>query len=265
MKRGLSYVDWTISVGLFIIYIISIFVILGPAFKQDYSSEYLGNIIKNGLEENTSLNLKRFPFYIRLTDPTEQIPSGEYILDIINLPSEITEITDNDQFGVSNGTVFKFNKEYTGNPPTIRAVLDLQDFGMNYPGDIGQGLIFLSEKEIFSTYAITVEDPFERELKTTFGVAEDISGIYEDYFNDLFYNQYNPLTYEEIKEVLRYPKEKDFTIEIFQGVDFNNEGLIFYIKKEPTDKDEVNVFMWADWYIHEDSKRDPITVLIKTW
>ena len=64
-KRGLSYVDWTVSIGLFIIFTISIFILLGPAFKQDYSSDYLSSIIKDGIKENTSLELKRFPVFIR--------------------------------------------------------------------------------------------------------------------------------------------------------------------------------------------------------
>ena len=63
-KKGLSYVDWAISVGIFIVYAIILFFIFRPSLQQDYSQEYLGEIIKAGIEKDAYYSMERVPLFI---------------------------------------------------------------------------------------------------------------------------------------------------------------------------------------------------------
>ncbi len=124
--------------------------------------------------------------------------------------------------------------------------------------DIGKIYLFLSENGIFEDNTTT--GSAWPDTNNTFGIYETISGIYEPYLNEFILNDY-----ETAKEILKYPKEKEFIIEIYNETKLNEPYILNYTQRQPTEKDKVNVFLWADWLIHNNTKRTPITVLIKTW
>jgi hypothetical protein len=254
-KRGLSYVDWSISIGLFIIYIITIFILLGPAFKQDYSEDYLSSIVKDGLAENTTLEINRFPVFIRSMAP---IDSNPHTFTLKDLPKEFEGIDDENFLILDNSGNAIINKNYEPSGKRIRFDSSFSDMGILSDTDIGKLYIFLSEDTIFEDTA-PVEQAWT-DTNNTFGVPETISGIYQEYFKLFTTNDYI-IT----KEILKYPADKDFIIEIYNETRFDEPTLFNYTKEQPEEKDEVNVLLWADWLIHNNTQRTPITVLVKTW
>ncbi|MBT3691334.1 hypothetical protein HOG16_03790 [Candidatus Woesearchaeota archaeon] len=265
MKRGLSYVDWTISVGIFIIYIISIFVIMGPAFKQDYSDEYLGKIVKEGLKESTSITIKRIPFYMVITQPV--IDNGPLFTNLMiildNLPLELHEITSNKQFAITNQLgELVIRREYFPDTEKIKFIAQPADFGLTEVNIVGGGNIYYSDKEFFSYLQLDAAEPFEYDHRTTYGITEELIGLDDEelgrWLNDT-------VEYLDIQELFKYPKEKDFNIQIFNDSSPPDNPQREYMKKEPTDKDEVKVLMWSDWVIYPSTQRAPVMVVVRTW
>ncbi len=254
-KRGLSYVDWTVSVGLFIIFTVTIFILLGPAFKQDYSHDYLSSIVKDGIKENTSLEIKRFPVFMRSEAP---INGGTHQFTIENLPQEFEGISDKNILIFDNANNLITNKDYEASSKRVRFDSTFANMGIYTDSDIGKIYLLLAEDEIFEDNTPT--GSAWPDSNSTFGIFETISGIYLDYFGIFTTNNYT-IT----KEILKYPLEKEFSIEIYNETRLNESPILDYTQKQPTEKDSVNVFLWADWLIYNNAKRTPITVLIKTW
>lgn len=268
MKKG-SYTDWSISVGIFIIYIISVFILLAPSFKYDYSPEYLGSIVKQGLEENTTLEIKRAPLFLKITlDGSENINTKYKFEMHDNIPPELQGLDNNGkQILILNNESQELTTSnqpyYWANPLGITLYdINLEELGV-VSGDSGEKLVklwvFSSEKQIFESYIPPTQVPFNA-FKYTYGVAESLEGIYEPDFNE-----FTTKGYSEAKEVLNYPKNKDFSILIFNQTLINETPLFNYTKKIPDEKDKVNILLWSTQTIDNTTKTNPVTVLIKTW
>ena len=52
-KRGLSHIDWVISFGVFVIFLLLLFIWFGPSLTTEYSEEYLGGIASKGFKDDT--------------------------------------------------------------------------------------------------------------------------------------------------------------------------------------------------------------------
>jgi len=274
MKKGLSYIDWSISAGIFIIYIIVLFILLGPAFKQDYSPDYLGSLVREGIKENVSLEIKRIPLFIELntthtgdggTRPYNHETSKVKIKLMGNLAGEIINIDHtNKQFSVFNENLTQefTTKKYESSLTIFEFKASPNQFGISnfYPSreEIIKFWIFLSNEEIFTEINSTW--PFKWEAEAfTFGVAETLEGIYEPYFINFTNNDY-----ETAKDIINFPKEREFAIDIYNHTDFTSP-ILNYTKTQPGEKDIVNTLLWADYLIHNNTQRTPITILIKTW
>jgi hypothetical protein len=259
MKKGLSYVDWSISAGLFIIFIITIFVLVAPAFRQDYSSEYLNSIVQTGLEENISIELKKIPAFLRLDDTAGA--SGTYTFTFTgNLPKELDGMsTDNIIIYSSTGTEIPYKS--LNYPTSLTISSNLGNLGAGTGTDVVVKVwIYASEDMTFGSNSPT--GSAWTGYSTTFGVSETVKGIYDDKFTD-----FKSLEYSEAKENLNYPEVKDFRIETYEGVDVSGtmRRELSYTKIDATEKDKVNVLLWPTWLINDDATIDQITILIKTW
>jgi len=269
MKKGLSYIDWSISAGIFIIYIIVLFILLGPAFKQDYSPDYLGSLVREGIKENVSLEIKRIPLFIELNTsnhlPCQNVSYNCKFKLTGNLPAEVVTLNPNEkQFSFFNQDLsIEFmdkSNEISGNN-RLKFVTKADNMGIssfNPPrSEIVKIWMFLSEEEIFEDRNISSHDWIPEAF--TFGVAETLEGIYEPYFINFTNNDY-----ETAKDIINFPKEREFAIDIYNHTDFTSP-ILNYTKTQPGEKDIVNTLLWADYLIHNNTQRTPITILIKTW
>ena len=51
-KRGASHIDWVISIGIFIVYVLLLLVWIKPGYEPVFEQEILVNIIKNNIEKD---------------------------------------------------------------------------------------------------------------------------------------------------------------------------------------------------------------------
>lgn len=83
MKKGATHVDWAISMGIFLVYIMLTFIFLKPGSQPTYNEDTLLDIVYSGLEKDTTYTLQKK--YLIIT-PTSDIKEDErYFLRIRNL------------------------------------------------------------------------------------------------------------------------------------------------------------------------------------
>ena len=63
-KRGLDYIDWAMSLGLFLVAVIALFAFLKPGVQQPYDGENLLQIVEKNFFEETGTILKQTPVFI---------------------------------------------------------------------------------------------------------------------------------------------------------------------------------------------------------
>lgn len=64
MKKGVSHIDWVISMGIFLIAVISIFVYLKPFSRELYVGEDLTDIVKDKFNEEVNWVIKELPLFV---------------------------------------------------------------------------------------------------------------------------------------------------------------------------------------------------------
>ena len=65
-KRGLSYVDWVISLGTFLIAVIFIFILIRPQLEPKSEKQNLMQIIEDGFYSETEWSVREIPLFITL-------------------------------------------------------------------------------------------------------------------------------------------------------------------------------------------------------
>lgn len=63
-KRGAIHVDWAISMGLFIVYVVVMFILIKPGYYVEHKPENLFTIIETNLNKEISTNIKEVQFII---------------------------------------------------------------------------------------------------------------------------------------------------------------------------------------------------------
>ncbi|MBU1246238.1 MAG: hypothetical protein KKH88_03775 [Nanoarchaeota archaeon] len=246
MKRGLTHIDWAMSIGLFIIYLVIVFILFKPGITDEYTPDFLSSIIKQGIEENSSITIERTPIFIEVTS----LPVGgedDYKIEIQNPTFWVDGFST-----VVNQSLAEKPFDYSG------GILYFEEF-------LTLGLKAkywaLTSDEI--TYAPTVsgiEIVNTDYVSYAFGVKEKISGIYKTKFE----TEINNTDYNTLKEQWNYPSRKEFEIFIYEGLDLTNPIYTISENIEPTNE-QVNVLQWSEWLINENSSREIITIMVRTW
>lgn len=74
-KRGLSYVDWVISMGLFIIVVLAIFIFLKPGAQSVYNNDNLLDIAEVNFLANAGWYMVQIPLFVKKLDKVYQTPT----------------------------------------------------------------------------------------------------------------------------------------------------------------------------------------------
>ena len=64
MKRGFSHLDWAISMGIFLVAILSIFIYIKPFSTDIYEGDDLVGIIKEKFNEEAYWTIKKLPLFV---------------------------------------------------------------------------------------------------------------------------------------------------------------------------------------------------------
>ncbi len=81
MKKGATHVDWAISMGIFLVYVLLMFIFLKPATEPTYSETSLLDIVHSGLKNDTTFTIQKK--YLTITPQGDEFNQGkEYRLRI---------------------------------------------------------------------------------------------------------------------------------------------------------------------------------------
>ncbi|MBT6995061.1 hypothetical protein HN865_02770 [Candidatus Woesearchaeota archaeon] len=246
-KRGLSHIDWVISFGVFVIFLLLLFIWFGPSLTTEYSEEYLGGIASKGFKDASYHEVFRYPVFSEPIIGATNV-AFRFILPEAFIGQDIerfsmVDIAGNniDKRGIDGSNYFVFRDDFF------------------VPGVVNEYSLFYSE--FFDVPAVSPGWAIGHETKsnTTLGVNERLYGFSERRFNDLVL-----LDYDDFKKELKYPKTRNVGVYVYDSVDFSTL-LYNYNVSEPTENDNVYVVSWSDVLINEDGSIDQITVLVKTW
>ena len=244
MRKGLGYIDWAISVGLFLILVSLIFIFFGPLLNQEFSEDYLNTIVKDGIEKQSSITLKKFPLYFETS-------STEEIIEISN-PDAFKDLTSINSFAT---TTLGARLDFTIlNNRTAIKLANINTSGVN-------------TYYIYSSKELSVTNNFPSGTgpnngNVSIGIPEEITGLYDPFFTSRVLN----LNYSQLKDSFNFPTNRDFTIEIFNDSQLNSV-IYEYKKLTPPATSSVYTLLYSKNHITIGNELiiKPIYIRIKSW
>jgi len=240
MKKGLSSVDWIISLGIFLIYVIVIFIIFKPSIAEEYPKEYLTSILRENLQKDAYWQtFEKTPVFI------DSSVSGDFQIQILypfSVEEENTLILD------ASGSQIPFDV-ITGSP-TDTLALDLSLVQ-------GKQIIYIIHSE--SAYS-TTQPSFlllsSDSYSIQYGVSEHTSGFSSEKLNSL-------PSYETLKQQWNYPMYKEFSITIKNAIT-DTELFIFGLTEIPEDK-RIDALYLNDILLNDNGDITPLLIIFKAW
>lgn len=219
MKRGATHADWAVSLGIFLIYVLSLFLLIQPGVEPVFKNENLIKVVEDSFFEDVTREVQKIPIIIipELIAPLSQ----EYIVVISGeIPFEGMELVETD-FGMFDveGRILpfqiSFNAQNTGideirvqtplseNPTIIYLYYSINGNYLN--SNIDQGLPLIYETNSQTGH-----------ITRNFGAKETMTGINQDgEFQSIkaIIIACNTLEgYNNLKAEWNYPLNKDFQI-----------------------------------------------------
>ena len=250
MKKGSSHIDWAISIGIFIVYLLLLFIFVRPGQVKEYQGDLLLSIVeKNFKNEFTGVywSLLEIPIFVNTTyiDGTHDA----FLID--SFPFSTNKFNDGNTIILdSNLASLPLNLEDTTEDREL--IFNVTDFGNN------KKLIY---KVVHSKYIdIKPIDPTYTSVAnvsntTIFGIGEILIGISENKFKELSKD------YNKLKADWRYPKLKDFSIRVSD----NKEVLLSLNQVTPPEDVNIYVLQWSDFILYNDTTKKLVTVNVRAW
>lgn len=256
-KKGLAYVDWIISLSLFLVTVLMIFAFLRPGIVPSFESKDLINIVeKNFLEEN-SWEMISIPIAI------QNIEDSTHSIDISHS-------------GLSEWRFIGYNSNQDLNSLDISIVNTSTSIsiscisGFNCNTNISAGststpgiyLISIEKDWVSENKIFEMQDSCSSADMCTYslGSKELFIGLSFTRLNNLINEN---IKYHEKKEDWSFPDSRDFSIYL----DYMNGTLIKITSPEfePSDQSSVFVKEISMPILNEDGKRIPSKVNIRVW
>ena len=181
MKRGIGHLDWVISMGIFLVAILSIFVYLKPFSTNLYGEENLVDVVKEKFNGETYWIIKRLPLFV--------------------------------------GSCSLGQGEGRGRGRNLRAVLAFENGWKNLDEEAsfttdraGIYILYLHNLDSNMEFDVSLEiSPPRCRDEVSLGAVEDIIGISDELVTIL-----GGRDYESLRNLWKFPPGKDFAIFIDQ-------------------------------------------------
>ncbi|MFH1066040.1 MAG: hypothetical protein V1734_06040 [Nanoarchaeota archaeon] len=290
-KRGASHADWAISLGIFLLYILSMLMIIQPGVEPFYREDQLLKIATENFKENTAYSFYKTPLIIdtngmQLTVPADylvqlnvQLPfSGENVnnyaitngdLDILkkfNIEEgwssvSFNAVIESNQvytfYMISNKKADGSSDEYIGpgirEPPSGTIISDTALPTANFTLTIGSTEALYGVSQALLAQEVSLPDSKGVSCQT--GTAEE----QEDKYNDL-------------KTIWKYPRSKDFVAYYVDGSSPQYEITDLHdicVAAEPYEQANVFVEEWATRMFTtangKTGEANPIRMGVKVW
>jgi len=284
MKKGTIHLDWIISIGIFLIYILFFFVFISPFYKSPTQEGVIMlDILEDNLREEVYWNITRVPVFIDCKNKCQGGSAPDGIEDIclpsfpfewswdkimlvndtadpVNINFEIDENCGDNGLAASSGnyiTDLTFNYDLINDMQVFWIIYNEEasypnvPWVCNYQGE--DDCIFLEYK-----------DNGAKDYVYYYGLAEEIFGIGE--------HKLAGLDYEGIKEKWRFPEGADFGMKVIYLED--NTPIFKLNIEESAEEDykykayeQANIYVreWTDYILNEKGTKDAVKINIAVW
>ncbi len=283
-KKGGIHVDWAISMGLFLVYVILLFIILKPGSYAIHKPESLFTIIENTFINNTQISIREVQFNVK-----HCIEGREIILEDKNHNYRFSEVKKNE-----GGVVNLLTKE-GGEPEEGISVGDKVDIYCSneedgyiaWTGDDEKKFLTTAYpkelKSLTDTSSLPKYDidchksprnpnaqaaPSGKECKASLGAVTEYTGFYKEYLDRVADKSNN---FEQLKKDWGFPLDSFFRIKIIRTdpdpTDNVSPDIEIFDRLNPEPPEGVNVFIkeFDAVMLNKYNEREKIKINILVW
>ena len=102
-KRGVTQVDWAISLALFLLYVAWFFIFINPMFLEDNTQEALLSIVEDNFKDGYRWEVRKIPLIIYTNTTNSYLPIVEEFN--YNWTLSNTKLANNKEFLLDNGKI----------------------------------------------------------------------------------------------------------------------------------------------------------------
>lgn len=243
-KKGFSYVDVAVSVGIFLLGLTIALVLMRQGIKTEDTGSLILPSIRYGLENYTSYTVYKHTFFITYLGTTN-INTAYQIQFPFDYNPRNMKLVDYDL----NNKPFSINQ---------LATIPIIQFDDSIPNSNKQIYYILYSDQFNFNNAINPSITLNPSPEYTYqiGLSDQIIGISIDKFNNL-------PNYDALKASLKIPDYNDFSIFIYDSQ--MNNILYKYDYAQPSEGKQVYVLQYSSYILYDNSTRKPVTVNIRTW
>lgn len=299
-KRGSTHADWVVSLGIFLVYTLSLFLLIQPGVEPIFKNENLIKIVENSFVDNTRLVIEKTPIIFTPTTQMEIDPDELYSAEIyLNIPIVAAVGFDETDFSIrdSANNPLNFEMDISGNTITlirVQAVFSATDTTTLYllysPRASGQligvyGTPTVPTGIIISENGRTIagEFPLQSRFNFTrvFGSTEVLFGINSNIISLSPMANLPPLpptvdfrdcaninAYSALKGQWNYPSNKDFQIFMIPTTNPKyTTGEMINVCNLVQPYEQANVFVQdrIDNTLDLDGNKEPLRISIRIW
>tara|TARA_Y100000310_G_scaffold345729_1_gene468915 strand:+ start:877 stop:1635 length:759 start_codon:yes stop_codon:yes gene_type:complete len=224
----MSQVDWAISSGIFLVYVLGLLIFLKPGLQQELEDRFLISIVEENLKDDVFITLEKTPLFINVTSAD----TGNYKISIKEtLPFE----GDEEDFAIINENSTLLNFDFFGS----------QNKFIRFDGFIEKNklntfwLLYLKNETYNNNNPVNeIEIESGENFTYIYGSTEQIIGI--DYNNLVGLNPDE----DALKGSWEFPLSKDFSIYLANtsNKQYSNEDIVFYYNENKS-KQQTNIFV----------------------
>jgi hypothetical protein len=249
-KNGLLYIDWSISIGIFVIFVLALFILVVPSLDRRLDEGYLITIAETGLKGEAYYSMYNLPLFV----DSEVIETGVKIsVDLPHYP----EVASYDSIVVTDKDYSEISSEISSsgliNFGPVDLITGVNQFNILY-------LIGESHSSDNPSGSSTINcGSF---MDCTFGIEERLIGFSRNKLDGLFVDCITYEKYTEFKESLSYPSQKEISV----SINVSESSVLYECTfKEPESLDSVYALSWKDKILNFNGSLEEVTVVLRTW
>lgn len=255
-KKGDVHVDWAISMGIFLVAVIAIFVIFKPGIKPIHKENVLLDIIEDEFRRNVTWTVNKLPIFIEGLGHLTNNNLGVHV-NFRNSEWIISKCE-------SSGNVGDLSINCDGSHSVVKCLSgvckDIVEF-IFYPNEANNWK--QNDPEIVfpvCRYEDGEDASGDPNCNILLGSTESINGISPGWLNKLKQLGIDG-KYNEVKNAWDYPPERDFAI--YEVMPNGDENLV--VGGDPFDQRNVFVREIKYWLLTSGMERHSSTISIRVW
>lgn len=234
-KKGLEYIDWSISFGIFIIAVIALFVFLKPATKPQHDADNLITIVEQGFLKDTTWYLHQTPLYVKRFADKAGSPPQDALLKV-KASGDIT-------------LTHAESKDLRNYEQPIRLSARTLELNCKISCDNTQFLLTGTADKPQASVKFEVDCTPPASCSAVMGATETFPGLNQDLLNRL-------TDYSVVKSAWHYPAGQDFAL--------YRDSTKLIGAEEPK---QANIFVkeLRTNLVTKTGAQTPVTISIRVW